>query len=312
MKRTLRFISVMLLLVTTLLSTFSITAQAAIANEYGWYWKDSNVTRYTFGLTETAFKKTDFYYDFKSEYENRDIERVSSQILSYYARKSGKTEEVSWVLYKGTKFYGMDGQRLYSDLKAESPDYIGYDKDGLLYVVTSSGKLLSFKSNNSSYTTLLSSGVIKLYQDDNDLTVKVGTSSGVKTLPYLTEESSPSSEAYVINYRTSGNHIIYEAYKYGSVYLTVTCDNSYVYVAGYTISEDCRGAKFVGIDSSYNVYLQDTSGTIYKYYYGSWTKPYSTKMSGDVYEFNYDSNGFFESIATSNGTYKIGSLTFSR
>lgn len=299
--------------IVLIFASFATTALAATGDEYGWYWQNSRVDRKTFGLTESNFLKTDFYKDNKADYTDPDINQVASSMLSYYGREGGRSKQLKWVFYKGANLYDTTGARLRSDLKGEGPDYLGYDAKGMLYVVTSQGKLMSLKDNGTTWTTVLSSGANKLYRDDYDLVVKVGTSGGTKTLSSLTGGTSGDAvQKGVQLYMTDGGHVIFDAYRDNKVYLTVTCDNSYVYTSGYTLSEDCRGAKFVGIDSDYNVYLQDTNGKIYKFYYGKWTTVYSTTVSKSVLDFVYDDVGFFTGVKTSDGTTNLSKLSFSR
>jgi len=315
----------MLLLITMLLS-ISITAFAAMANDYCYYWLNSNVTRNSFGLTESDFKKTDFYLDNKADYEDRYIDYVSAPALSYYTRQSGKMKELRWILYQGKSVYNMNAKEVLSNLKSESQDYIVYDVNGWLYAIDLKDRLLRSKDNGTTWEVLLSSGATKLLRDGNDIGTKVQTTSGTKTLSSLTPTSDSSGSTsgtspvdkstgnYVLEFNNTKGHV-FQLFENDKLRNEIISDGSYIYADGQEVTEDSVGPKFIGWDTYYDMYFMELDGTIVKYYedrYGYWKYDGKATLSGNIERFRYNDQGFLTKIETSTKTYNIGSISFTR
>jgi len=294
-----------MLVITAILvaSLGSITAFAATTDPYGYYWRISKVTEKTFA-GRVSLKSTDFYTDNKAAFDRGDVVTASAVgHYSYNYSTKGHTDKVE-VMYKGNNIYSFStGKRLRSDLRDEKDEYIGY-KNGILYVITTSKELLSFDGATWKY---LSSSADILICDADDLVTHIQLTNGTKK-EITTLTSTPIvSDNRVEKYREYEVDI-FEAFKNGNSYLIVKVDGKDVKVGNYVLSTNCRGAKFVGIDKDYNVYLEDENGSLYKFYYSTWTVAYSGNVYGEVKEFIYNENGFLINVKTTTGTYSLSSI----
>lgn len=282
-------------------TTQATTVSAATKIPYGYTWVDSN----------TGTKHVQFY-----EY--------NKSLNSYQITRR--------VGIRNKNVYSNSGALLYSNVKEA-----GYSATGDLYVILSTGNVekLTYAGKKVSYKV----NAVKLNFDTEDLvvTIMVTGKGNVKLAdlasvanPTPTPSPSPSptpanptptpanptptptpskSKNRVERTATSSGQRI-TAYKDNKSKLKILVAGSKVLneTASVRLSDTTKGAKFLGIDTSYSVYLYETNGTLYRFKFGSWYSAETMKLNGSFVSSKNDSNGFLNSITTNKGTYKVSSL----
>lgn len=283
-------------------TTQATTVSAATANApYGYSWNDDN----------TGNKHIQFY-------------EFDKNLNSYRITRR--------VMMKNKNLYSNSGALLYSNVKEA-----GYSATGDLYVILSTGNVekLTYAGKKVSYKV----NAVKLNFDTEDLvvTIMVTGKGNVKLAdlasvanPTPTPSPSPSptpanptptpanptptptpskSKNRVERTATSSGQRI-TAYKDNKSKLKILVAGSKVLneTASVRLSDTVKGAKFLGIDTTYSVYLYETNGTLYRFKFGSWYSAETMKLNGSFVSSKNDSNGFLNSITTNKGTYKVSSL----
>ncbi len=282
-------------------TTQATTVSAATKIPYGYTWVDSN----------TGTKHVQFY-----EY--------NKSLNSYQITRR--------VGIRNKNVYSNSGALLYSNVKEA-----GYSATGDLYVILSTGNVekLTYAGKKVSYKV----NAVKLNFDTEDLvvTIMVTGKGNVKLAdlasvanPTPTPSPSPSptpanptptpanptptptpskSKNRVERTATSSGQRI-TAYKDNKSKLKILVAGSKVLneTASVRLSDTVKGAKFLGIDTTYSVYLYETNGTLYRFKFGSWYSAETMKLNGSFVSSKNDSNGFLNSITTNKGTYKVSSL----
>lgn len=283
-------------------TTQATTVSAATANApYGYSWNDDN----------TGNKHIQFY-------------EFDKNLNSYRITRR--------VMMKNKNLYSNSGALLYSNVKEA-----GYSATGDLYVILSTGNVekLTYAGKKVSYKV----NAVKLNFDTEDLvvTIMVTGKGNVKLAdlasvanPTPTPSPSPSptpanptptpanptptptpskSKNRVERTATSSGQRI-TAYKDNKSKLKILVAGSKVLneTASVRLSDTVKGAKFLGIDTTYSVYLYETNGTLYRFKFGSWYSAETMKLNGSFISSKNDSNGFLNSITTNKRTYKVSSL----
>lgn len=236
------------------------------------------------------------------------------------------------VIIKNKNVYSYTGELMYTSVKEA-----GYSSSGDLYVILSTGNVekMTYTGKKVSYKV----NAVKLNFDAEDLvtTVLVTGKGNVKLAdlasvanPTPTPSPSPSptpanptptpanptptptpskSKNRVERTATSSGQRI-TAYKDNKSKLKILVAGSKVLneTASVRLSDTTKGAKFLGIDTSYSVYLYEKNGTLYRFKFGSWYSAETMKLNGSFVSSKNDSNGFLNSITTNKGTYKVSSL----
>lgn len=208
----------------------------------------------------------------------------------------------------------------------------GFGLTGIFYSITSKGELISVDKNDKA-TTLLSSGSTSLIYNADDLAEIVCTSSGNKYLSTLKE--APAKDDPVVEpepaptkpvkkaanridiYQNSAAEMVYEAYKSNKVKLKIITSKDGKSVLNATksvrLSDFVKGAKFMGIDPSYNVYMYETNGTgtLYRFKSNNWYSAEKIVLSSAFKKFETNKNGFIDKIVTEDASYTIKQLTTS-
>jgi len=283
-----KVISVILALVmcTTIFSTVAFAA--ASTDPYGYYWWDSVENRLAVDYYKYRTSDRAFYIEDGVEAKNNTI-------------------------------YGHGYTR--NDLKASDADNIAYDRDGTLWYITTGGALMSKGIGTTTWQTMWSSGASRIIRNVDDIGIEVVTTSGTKRLSELRPDGTnppstgtpqapdTSNGHYVLEKKeTTGNMRMYmEYYQNRQLQYRIYFRGPNVWVeqANTTISEHCKGAKFMGIDSQGAVYLYELDGTLVKFQNGKWNRCIEITCDGDLKYFSYDRYGFAVSFSTQNGTYNL-------
>lgn len=239
------------------------------------------------------------------------------------------------VIIKNKNVYSYDGKLLYSNVKEA-----GYSDAGDLYVILSTGNVekLTYAGKKVSYKV----NAVKLNFDAEDLvvTVLVTGKGNVKladlaniTNPTPSPSPSPSPTPTPANptptpspvtptptpakaknrvERTDANGsqkvIAYQNNK-KKMQLLISGSKVLNETVSVRLSDTTKGAKFLGIDAQYSVYLSETDGTLYRFKFGNWYSAESMTINGEVVSVTNDNNGFIVSIKTTKGTtYKVSNL----
>ena len=254
-----------------------------------------------------------------------------------YTWKDSSTNKLvyQYNTYNSSKGYYTTSKTVYSDGKniynsknelifANTNGSVGYDEKGTLLVVSANGTLYG-SSNLKVFQALLEgkNATYFKYSVDNIVT-SVKTSDGMVSVSSfkLTQEALPGSNSEtetVINKaknrvdqtENSAGEMVFKAYKNGKAYMTIIVDGPRVLnnTAKVRLSDTLIGAKFLGIDSSYNVYMYENNGSLYRFKHGSWHSAQKIALKGNFKSCEKDKNGFVTKISLANKTYTIKQLT---
>lgn len=285
-----KMISLMMAVLLSL-STMCMTAFAANASDYepyGFSWYDE----------EAKVWHVQFYeYDSKAE-----AYRISDR-----------------VIVKDNLLYDMAGTLIVSDVKtfAEDKPTVVFDAGGYLYFTSTNGETRRMTCSLDNCYQVSSTSSQYFETDVEGLAYKVRGTNVNKKISSISFEGSYMrhvdpvvTEGYVKMYAVGGDaeKIGYDAYYNNNVVVTTYCKDARVWVetVKLLISENARGAKFVGYTAQYGVMLYDLDGSVllFKYEYGF--KKYTVLFEDiEVYYFTKDSKGFISGIVTKNGTYPV-------
>lgn len=245
-----------------------------------------------------------------------------------YNTKSGSYSATRQFYSASTSVYFGNGTLVTSTSAGTGSRYNGFDTNGIFYVITSNGELLSVDSNNT-VNTVLTSGASNLNYNYDDLAETVTTTAGtlnlstlrptapttptVPTIPNQSETIKTNSRVEV--YTNSAGEMVYTAYNGTSVKVTIIVSEDGQKILNTTndvrLSDTLKGVKFMGIDSSYNVYMYETNGTLYRFVFGNWYSAEKIVLDGNFKTMRTDENGFLSTIITDKATYTIKQLTTS-
>lgn len=247
-------------------------------------------------------------------------------MYQYYSYSQDRTSYVQTCKFysKGSYIYTGKGVLVCNTSAGSGSRYNGFDEKGNFYIITSSGKLTSTNLNNK-ITVLLESGAVKLNYNSDDIAISVTTKSGTKSLstlentPEIDEDDDYTAPVVSKNknrvdiYTNSANELVYEAFKNGKVKTQIVVSSNGKKVLnstnGVRLSDTLVGAKFMGFDPSYNIYLYENNGTLYRFKSGSWYSAEKLSLSGTYKSFKKDENGFISKIVSSKGSYTVKQLT---
>ena len=218
---------------------------------------------------------------------------------------------------KGNKLYNSNGAFV-ADVYASSGQYAGFDKNGKFYIITPTQQLLVVESSKK---TLLNSGCLRLAYNSDSIATAVVTSGGWKSLatlkpvPAQDDDDSPAPRPLSANrvqqYTNSAGEMVYEGIQNNKVKIRLIVSKAGNNVLNATakvrLSDTLKGAKFIGLDQKYNVYLYEGS-TLYRFKYGKWYSAEKVTLQGTYRSFTNDKNGFISKVVTSSNSYTIQQL----
>ena len=228
--------------------------------------------------------------------------------------------------------YHSKGTLISSQLVGSGARYAGFDNEGNFYFIAKldSENVLYKVSPTFKTTLVLNSGAISLAYNADDLAVAINTTSGKKNIKTLVpvgpvdpgdddDDDQPTPPAptkaknRVDTHENSAGELVYDAFKNSKLYTRITTSKDGKKVVNETahvrLSDTLKGAKFLGYDSKYNVYLYESNGTLYRFKQGSWYSAEKLSLNGTYKKFEKDTNGFITKIVTSKATYTINQLT---
>ena len=249
-------------------------------------------------------------------------------VYKYYSWNTAKkTYETTREFYsKGSYVYDSAGRLLYNSAVASDSKHIGFDVLGNFYIIGNDGSLQKISASNRT-EVLFEEGTIRLNYNADELATTVTTTTGTMYLANLNPAPDVDNDDDVIPtpeiekpknrvevYTNSASEQVYEAF-YGNKLKTriiVSSSGSNVLnaTAKVRLTDTLKGAKFVGFDSSYNVYLYEGS-SLYRFKNGSWFSAQKMQLSGTYKSFQKDEAGFIAKVVTSKNSYTIKQLTTS-
>ena len=236
------------------------------------------------------------------------------------------------VIIKNKNVYSYTGELMYTSVKEA-----GYSSSGDLYVILSTGNVekMTYTGKKVSYKV----NAVKLNFDAEDLVttvlvtgkgnVKLADLANINPTPTPSPSPTPSpvtptptpspvtptptpAKAKNRVERTDANGsqkvIAYQNNK-KKMQLLISGSKVLNETVSVRLSDTTKGAKFLGIDAQYSVYLSETDGTLYRFKFGNWYSAESMTINGKVVSVTNDNNGFIVSIKTTKGTtYKVSNL----
>lgn len=232
-----------------------------------------------FGVCQTAFAADMTNDPYGYTYDDAANGHTMYKYYSYN-NKSGSYSATRVFYSKGTSVYIESKNLLVTSTSTGSGSrYNGFGTTGIFYVITNNGELISVDSNNM-VNTILASGAMNLNYNYDDLAETVTTTSGTLNLStlYPTVPAPPTvptipnqpgtikTNNRVEIYANSAGEMVYTAYNGTKVKVSITVSNDGLKILNTTndvrLSDTLKGVKFMGIDSSYNVYMYETNGTL--------------------------------------------------
>lgn len=276
------------------------------------------------GMCPTAFASSEtdpygFYYDEAS------LGRTMYEYYVYDRREDSHI--IAKTFYSiGNSVYTGNGDLVTNSSAGSGALYNGFATNGDFYFITSSGSLIRVDSAGRQ-SVQYSSGAISLSYTSDDLAEIVQTTSGNKYLSNLSgapsgtpgtpgnnNNNKPGSKTSRVEmYTNTSGEMVRDAYELGNlkVSIVVSKDGKSVLNATYGVrlSDTLKGAKFLGFDTSYNVYLYEKNGTLYRFTFGNWYSAECVRLDSKFKTFRTDQNGFISTIITEKSSYTIGQLT---
>ena len=276
------------------------------------------------GMCPTAFASSEtdpygFYYDEAS------LGRTMYEYYVYDRREDSHI--IAKTFYSiGNSVYTGNGDLVTNTSAGSGALYNGFATNGDFYFITSSGSLIRVDSAGRQ-SVQYSSGAISLSYTSDDLAEIVQTTSGNKYLSNLSgapsgtpgtpgnnNNNKPGSKTSRVEmYTNTSGEMVRDAYELGNlkVSIVVSKDGKSVLNATYGVrlSDTLKGAKFLGFDTSYNVYLYEKNGTLYRFTFGNWYSAECVRLDSKFKTFRTDQNGFISTIITEKSSYTIGQLT---
>lgn len=257
-------------------------------------------------------------------YDDSANGKTMYRYYTYSEKESGYVPAKSFYS-KGTSVYTAKGSLVCNTSYASGSKFNGFDDAGTFYIITKAGGLTSIDLNGKT-KTVLTTGTRSFNYSSDDLINSVVTSSGTKSIKNLEIIPDVDDDEYtapevvkkpnrVEIFTNSAEELVYNAYRDGKLKTSIVTSKNGKNVLNATskvrLSDTLVGAKFMGFDSSYNVYLYETNGTLYRFKSGSWYSAEKISLSGTFKSFKTDDNGFISKIVTSKGSYTIKQLTTS-
>ncbi|MBQ8634725.1 hypothetical protein IJ425_01050 [bacterium] len=271
-------------------------------------------------LTVNAAENTPYGYTY-------DDAATYKTVYKYYAWSQTKNSYgLAREFYsKGTYVYFGSGTLICNDSISNGAKYNGFDEEGNFFIITKNHALIKVSTTNK-VTTLVESGVTRLNYNSDDLAYSVTTTGGAVYLSNLkpapdTDNDDTYTEPVVVKnanrvdiYTNSANETVYEAYKNGNIktQLVVSANGANVLnaTAKVRLTDTLKGAKFLGFDTNYNVYLYE-KGILYRFRDNKWYSAEKLNLSGTYKSYKKDDNGFITKIVTNKTSYTMKQLTTS-
>lgn len=295
-----RFFSMILVLIMVATMGTPVAFAADNNTPYAWTWEDE----VTGGWHTQLYTK-----DTQS-----NTYRISDRVFLKTIINSDATQTCT--------LYDMSGVCISAKVKYfddENKPTMAFDSNGKLYFITTTNVLCRMDNSLSATysTSTVVAGVNFTLSPDGFIDKVLDTQNrliDISTIPFTgtnqrDDDPVPFQGNYVKRYAVNGDpeKVGFDAYYSNNVKLTIYAREANVWNQTHSVllSSSSRGGKFVGIDTSYGVYLNDLNGTVYVYAFGSYKEPKVVLTGETVYYLERNSAGFVTSIVTNKGTHPI-------
>lgn len=270
-----------------------------------------------FSVTAHAATKEPFGFTYEDSANGRTV-----YLFHVYSEEDGAYSAFREFYSKGSYVYSSGGVLFCNTSAGSGSRYQGYDSKGQFYIIGKDGSVTVVSTTNKT-SVLLKSGAIKLNYNGNDIATTVTTNSGTKYLSNLEPAPKKDDDTYtpapvvkqknrVEIYTNSANELVYEAYKNNKVKTKIVVSSNGKNVLNATdsvrLTDTLVGAKFLGFDTNYNVYLYEED-TLYRFKAGKWYSAEKLSLAGKYQKFDKSDSGFIQKIVTTKSSYTIKQLT---
>lgn len=275
------------------------------------------ILMFCFSKPAYAAEKEPFGFTYEDSANGRTV-----YLFHVYSESDGAYSSFREFYSKGSYVYTGSGVLICNTSAGRGSMYQGYDSKGQFYIIGKDGSVIVVSTQNKT-SVLLKSGAISLNYNESDIATTVTTTSGRKYLSNLEPAPEKDDDTYtpapviksknrVDIYTNSANELVYEAYKDNKVKTKVIVSSNGKNVLNATdsvrLTDTLLGAKFLGFDTSYNVYLYEAD-TLYRFKAGKWYSAEKLSLNGTYKNFVKDDNGFITKVVTSKSSYTIKQLT---
>ncbi len=254
-------------------------------------------------------------------YDDAALYRTIYKFYKYDTAK--KTYTVGREMYsKGNYIYRSNGILVSNEAAGSGARYAGFDANGNFFFITKNAGLVKLDTANKSTKLSTIKDAVKLNYNTDDIAYSVSTKTGnwylsnLSPAPTTDDDVNPvptpaKSKNRVEIYSNAKGDIVTDAYCNNKIKTRIITSSNEHNVLNSTdnvrLTDSLKGSKFIGFDTSYNVYLSEGS-TLYRFKTGKWYSAQKMPLNGTYKSFKRDTNGFISSIVTSNGSYTIRQL----
>lgn len=255
-------------------------------------------------------------------YDDAALYRTVYKFYKYNVEK--KTYTVGREMYsKGNYIYRSNGILVSNEAAGSGARYAGFDATGNFFFITKSATLVKLDTANKSTTISKIKDALKLNYNSDDICYSVSTKTGnfylsnLSPAPTTDDDNTPvptpaKSKNRVEIYSNARGEIVTDAYCNNKLKTRIITSRNEHNVLNATanvrLTDSLKGSKFIGFDTSYNVYLSEGS-TLYRFKTGKWYSAQKMPLNGTYKSFKRDTNGFISNIVTSKGSYTIRQLS---
>lgn len=270
-----------------------------------------------FSVTAHAATKEPFGFTYEDSANGRTV-----YLFHVYSEEEGAYSAFREFYSKGPYVYSSGGTLICNTSAGSGSMYQGYDSKGQFFIIGKDSSITVVSTTNKT-SVLLKSGAIKLNYNQNDIATTVTTTSGTKYLSNLEPAPEKDDDIYIPDpvvkqknrvdiYTNSANELVYEAYKNSKLKTKIIVSKNGKSVLNATdsvrLTDTLLGAKFIGFDANYNVYLYEDD-TLYRFKAGKWYSAEKLSLAGKYQNFEKSDSGFIQKIVTTKGSYTIKQLT---
>ncbi len=267
--------------------------------------------------TAHAATKEPFGFTYEDSANGRTV-----YLFHVYSEKDGAYSAFREFYSKGSYVYSSGGVLICNTSAGRGSMYQGYDSKGQFYSIGKDGSVTVVSTTNKA-SVLIKSGAIKLNYNGNDIATTVTTTSGTKYLSNLEPAPEKDDDIYIPApvvkqknrveiYTNSASELVYESYQNNKIKTKIVVSANGKNVLNATdsvrLTDTLVGAKFLGFDTSYNVYLYEED-TLYRFKAGKWYSAEKLSLSGKYQKFTKSDSGFIQKVVTTKSSYTIKQLT---
>jgi hypothetical protein len=207
-----------------------------------------------------------------------------------------------------TIFRNQTNTQVANNLRGAQRRYFGFYDGNTFMFINTNGALISINRSDWAATTLVASGVTELRRNRFDLLTSAvvnGTQVNIVDIistPPGGEEGTVdrTSGDFVTRSRDSQGRFVLEAFRRNNSTMVIHLTDSGRVVnvtANVILTEHCKGARFLGIDDLYGVWLYDEARLeLLRFVHGSWNNPQRISLTGELLGITNARDGFMNGV----------------